>query len=704
MSETAWSSLAAQLLTRGERRLVLVEGGHEQALACVGRVLDALSPVSGLWVGGDDDRPHPVLDTLAPRQVRQRLGTETPLVVWDGWQGNPPDALAAVSGTLVAGGLWFWLVPPLADWGAFADPDYARMGLPAEGRHPFLARMAQLLSAEPTVIRLNADDAEPGPQPPVLEAAQSAFRVSGTDDQDRAIEAIIKTGQGRRRRPLVITADRGRGKSAALGMAAVRLLRGGRERILVVSPRKDNVATLFRHAAGEAGLDSQDQTGLQLASGASVDWLPIDALLAQRPDAELVMVDEAAAIPAPLLKQVLLGWPRVVFATTVHGYEGSGRGFNLRFRAVLDRETPHWQSMTLSQPVRWSASDPLEPLVNQLFLLDAESMGADAGDPPVIERWSPADADEASRAQAFGLLVDAHYRTTPTDLRQWMDDPNAITLVARQQGVIVGVLWGTVEGGLEPGLSQKVLRGERRLKGHLLPQSLANHGGDAEVATLRLLRVVRVAVHGACRRQGIGQRLLEAANAEADRAGLDAIGTSFGAAEELLPFWQSAGFATVRLGISREASSGEYAIQMLRGLTRAGIAARQRLATRFAEQWPVLLPVTWATLAPELVLAISADLPPASPLTAQERTELEAFARGHRGFEVTLPALKRLTLQAGASQPLASLPDAALWVYLVLHNGAWRTARTEGLCEGQRDGEARLRQLAVHLRAAQPGP
>ncbi|MFC4258045.1 tRNA(Met) cytidine acetyltransferase TmcA [Marinobacter lacisalsi] len=700
MAGNEWQALTEQLAVRGERRLVLIEGERDQVLSCARGVLEKLAPEHGFWVGESQCNPHSALQPLATAKARQRLGTETPLVVWDGWQGNPPDALAAMAGTIQAGGLWLWLVPPLADWSAFPDPDYARMGLPAGGHHPFLARMARTISDDGAVIRLSADNPDSLPVLSHSDSGQPPFQVAGTPDQEQAINAIVRAGQGRRRRPLVMTADRGRGKSAALGIAAVRLLQGGRNRIVVVSPRKDNVASLFRHAADQMGIDYHGQTRLQLEAGARLEWLPADELLATRPEAELVLVDEAAALPSPLLKQILLGWPRVVFASTVHGYEGSGRGFNLRFRSVLDRETPHWQSLTLDQPVRWSPQDPLEPLVNRLFLLDADAKGAELTGNITIEDWQPGQASEAELSRAFGLLVDAHYRTTPGDLRQWMDDPEAVTVVARQGADIVGVLWATVEGGLEPALAHSVLRGERRLKGHLLPQSLANHGGDVEAATLRMLRVVRVAVHHQCRRQGIGRTLLGHTIQRASEMGLDAIGTSYGAAEELLPFWQSSGFATVRLGISREASSGEYAVQMLKGLSHRGVAAQQRLSARFAEQWPVLLPVVWPALAPSLVLAITADLPAAVPLTEQELIELDAFAHGHRGFELTLPALKRLTVQACVASRLQPSREADLWVKCVVQNQSWDAVRSTSLCTGRRDGEARLRRLVVGLLAS----
>ncbi|MBL3555974.1 MULTISPECIES: tRNA(Met) cytidine acetyltransferase TmcA [Marinobacter] len=692
-----WQKLQADLRAAGQRRLVLVEGERDASLEWLGSLLPALSVSPGVWTGPVDDQPAPSLTSIKAVEGRRWLGQELACVVWDGWQGNPPDSFAALAGTLSAGGLFFWLMPKLEEWGTFADPDYARMGLPAEGHHPFMARMAHIVANNKPVIRLLSDNAGPRPVLPSVKPAETPFMVAGTPDQKQAIDAIARTGEGRRRRPLVIIADRGRGKSAAMGMGAVRLLQGGRNRIAVVSPRKDNVASLFRHAAEQAGVEYHGQTALYLDSGASLEWFPVDDLLATRPEAELVMVDEAAAIPAPLLKQILLGWPRVVFASTVHGYEGSGRGFKLRFHRVLDRETPHWQSLTLAHPVRWSPQDPLEPLINRLFLLDAEAQGAGPAGELSFDEWQPEHATETELSQAFGLLVDAHYRTTPGDLRQWMDDPNAVTLVARQGGDIIGVLWATIEGNLEPALARKVLRGERRLKGHLLPQSLANHGGDLDAATLRILRVVRVAVQGQYRRQRIGRQLLNSATDRAGALKLDAIGTSYGAAEDLLPFWHSSGFATVRLGISREASSGEYAVQMLKGLSGKGVAAQRRLSARFAEQWPTMLPAVWAGLSPQLVLAIAADLPAALPLTDQERIELEAFAYGHRGFQLTLPALKRLTLQGGVANRLQGHACALLWVKAVLQNHSWDVLREGGFCTGRKAGEAGLRTLAGDL-------
>ncbi|MDX1636186.1 MAG: GNAT family N-acetyltransferase, partial [Marinobacter sp.] len=496
-----------------------------------------------------------------------------------------------------------------------------------------------------------------------------------------------------------------------LGMGAVAWLRqnserGSDARVVVTAASPEAVRTLFHHAREVAGSDAQqgsDGLSLTLAEGQTLQFYAIDRLLRERPTAGLVLVDEAAAIPAPQLSAILLAWPRVVYATTVHGYEGSGRGFTLRFRAQLERQSPGWHALTLSRPIRWAPEDPLEALVRRLFLLDAEApveVSAGTDRDLQLERWDPGQASETELAAAFGLLVDSHYRTTPGDLRQWLDDPAARVWLARADGQILAVLWATDEGGLDTALADQVAAGRRRLRGHLLPQSLANHSGFAEAATQRLARIVRVAVHPESRRQGLGQRLVAVAVEDAGKRGLDAIGTSFGASPGLLAFWQRTGLQPVRLGLQREASSGEYAVQLLQGLSPQGRALAERIRARLAEHWPLLLARCWPDLDPELVLMLTASQPPAPALSPDDRRELVAFCQGQRGFELSLLALVRLSLQPGAADRLRASPQAALWVRAVLQGWAWPQLQAAGHCPGRRQGVAALRALAAELQQA----
>ena len=91
-----------------------------------------------------------------------------------------------------------------------------------------------------------------------------------------------------------------------------------------------------------------------------------DALLASTTEADWLIVDEAAAIPGPLLEKLVSRFPRVLLTTTVQGYEGTGRGFLLKFCARFSG----LRRYTLSTPVRWAAGCPLERIVANALLFD----------------------------------------------------------------------------------------------------------------------------------------------------------------------------------------------------------------------------------------------------------------------------------------------------------------------------------------------
>src|SRR5690606_17971146 len=91
-----------------------------------------------------------------------------------------------------------------------------------------------------------------------------------------------------------------------------------------------------------------------------------DALLASSRQADWLIVDEAAAIPGPLLEKLAVRFPRVLLTTTVQGYEGTGRGFLLKFCGRF----AGLQRYSLSTPVRWAAGCPLERVVASALLFD----------------------------------------------------------------------------------------------------------------------------------------------------------------------------------------------------------------------------------------------------------------------------------------------------------------------------------------------
>ncbi|VGP91610.1 tRNA(Met) cytidine acetyltransferase TmcA [Klebsiella quasipneumoniae subsp. similipneumoniae] len=241
----------------------------------------------------------------------------------------------------------------------------------------------------------------------------------------------------------------------------------------------------------------------------------------------------------------------------------------------------------------------------------------------------------------YQLLSGAHYRTSPLDLRRMMDAPGQAFRCARAGGAVAGALWLVAEGGLSPELSRAVWAGFRRPRGNLVAQSLAAHGGSPLAATLRGLRVSRIAVHPARQREGLGQQMI--ADIAADAAGYDYLSVSFGYTPELWRFWQRCGFILVRLGTHREASSGRYTAMALFPLTAAGHQLAQREAQRLQRDEYWLRPWRQA----------SAPLPAVSGAMLSDEDWLEAasFAFAHRPLAAALGCLNRLLLQVDIPLP-----------------------------------------------------
>lgn len=749
-------TLLGHLAARRHRGLLWIAAPQALAVSRAISLWQSLGWAEPLWLGAPQASLEAAgIDPLPAAKARTRLGGEHDLAVIDAVSaqaGFDPEAFGAVSGTLRAGGLLVLLTPP--DWGARPDGDYARLA-----EHPYqaerlssryLARLARLLSASQE-IAIWPPDGSLHIAEPLAQAMETAIATEkGTDastgdaseaapedadcataDQARAVERLMRL---KRRRPLVLTADRGRGKSAALGIACARLLAGGETQVLITAPRPAAVEALFERLAVlcPSGRRQANVFALEAAHEAAdspcVRFIAPDALVElalageQGGAGALLLVDEAAAIPAPLLSRMLAAFPRIAFATTVHGYEGSGRGFALRFREHLDRQTPGWQGLHLATPIRWAADDPLERLTDRLLMLNAEPDEADdkaepdassraTGESSIIECSRDALAADESRLRAlFGLLVQAHYRTQPSDLRRLLDGPGG-RVVCLGEPHTRAVALTVDEGGFAPDLAEQVARGERRPRGHLLAQSLAAHAGSRGALTSRVRRVMRIAVDPRARRLGHGRALLAAELAKASEEDIDLFGASFGAEAGLMAFWQQSGFRAVRLGLTREASSGEHALMVARATSARGDELLSGLAASFQALLPSLLAFELKDFDPALAADLLAEGPVAELDVAMLR-DIDDVALGHRAPALARPALQALVRRGLALQrqggdavarPSAELRDETgvaeaadedAWMLVaVLFQGRDATwlARRLGL-PGRRQVESRLRQ------------
>ncbi|PCJ33205.1 MAG: tRNA cytosine(34) acetyltransferase TmcA [Gammaproteobacteria bacterium] len=572
------------------------------------------------------------MTTSPAKQASRYLGQEFNAVVFDALEEFNPDSFGIIVGTIKAGGvLILWLAD--TENSSLFEQRLKRVYQKFEQNQPEFHTIKQ------------GDDL---PQLSLRQSEIQSIEAYHTDDQQQAVTAILKVVYGHRRRPLVLSADRGRGKSASLGIAAAELLLKGKQKIIVTAPSLAIAQTIFDHAAQllpEADISS----GLLTLNQAEIWFIAPDALIESLPKADCLLVDEAAAIPVAMLTQLLQHYSRIVFATTLHGYEGTGRGFAIRFHKVLTENTPDWKQFKMTTPIRWADDDALEAFSFQALLLNATPVDDELLSDLSIEQChveklnvSQLANDEISLNTLFGLMVLAHYRTRPSDLRMMLDQADVSVYVLRYQGHIIASAWLVAEGQLDDDLSTAIHAGERRLKGHLLPQSLLAHAGITSAGSLRYQRIIRIAVHPTVQGQGLGLKLVENLCQHLE-TNVDIIGTSFAMDPQLFPFWIKSGFTITRLGLHKDEVSGSHSVMMLRSTSKQGQQMLNEAKLRFQQHWFDHLTTHFNQLAVDSVVSICQSLTAkALSLSALDEQEINAFSVKQRGLEFSEISLKKL--------------------------------------------------------------
>jgi len=659
------------------QRRGLVLSGTAAWCADVANNIASLLSGRQLWV---TRQPPEAVEACVGREVLHRLGGEVELLVYDCHDGFDVDAFGAASGLISGGGLLLLLTPSLAAWPLQADPEAERFFKTDCTASRFIKRFIKIARASDALLMLAENDSLPL-LPEIDESSVVLPDLDGpcrTLDQRAAVAVIVDLGRGQSQAPLVLVSDRGRGKSAALGIAAAQLLQQGCKTIFITAPRLASVDALFEHARRLLP-EASSSRGLLEYGDACLRFIAPDELIETAPDADLLLVDEAAAIPAPMLEKMLLHYQRLVFATTVHGYEGTGRGFALRFNKVLDRQRPGWRQLRLQQPIRWAEDDALEKFVFDALLLNSAIATQDqlAGlDLSLcqIDSVSSADLmeDQQLLSEVFGLLVLAHYRTRPNDLRQLLDSPDLkLYVMSYRQHVVAVVLLG-IEGDIDTPLGRAVYQGRRRIQGHLIPQSLATHAGFIEAPALRYLRIMRIAVHPLVQYQGLGSALIRHVCETVTDKDCDCLGASFGLTQALLRFWQALDFVPVRLGLMREHSSGSHSLIMLRPVSEAGQRLLLKAHQRMQQQLPVLLTDCLSGFDAQLAAMLMLDsVESVATMTEIDWQDVVGFAYGLRGYEFCMPAIAGFVKTLPRDLPELNLKQRQLLSAKVFELQSW---------------------------------
>ena len=577
---------------------------------------------SAVWIG--DVSPHFNSQSYFPfSKTKNLLGSELPAIIYDARQGIHLDALAIAAGTLQDGGQLLLLLNHWADLANQPDSDSLRWSGEkyAINTPHFIAFLQEKIAKYgfPVYQSTPLTLASPMPQ------KDRSIHCQPTLEQARLLQQMAEAEET----ILIVTAKRGRGKSALAGLFAKQQL-AQNQPVILTAPNKSAV-NIFNEFAG-----------------AEITFMPPDELSQNLSDApqqfanHWLFVDEAAMIPLDILFRLTKAFKRVVLTTTIHSYEGTGRGFLLKFMAKTDRTLRHFELFT---PLRWQADDKLEAFIDDLLLCDCEDRLLQLPyNEALAEQIQISHCERIPHDQiesVYGLLTLAHYRTSPLDLRRLLDAPQQQFYLAQAHDALLGCVWAVPEGGMEDNtLIRQIRRGERRPRGNLVAQMLCFQAGWEEACALRSLRISRITVQPNWQQQGLGQRLIAKMKQQQikQQSAVDFLSVSFGYTPELLAFWQKCGFILVHFSESKEASSGCYSVVALCPLSEKGQVFVQRAEKQFQRN----LPLSFHPLATQFART-EIDW----TLDSSDWQSLTDFADFFLPLSSALPSIRRLITSAG---------------------------------------------------------
>ena len=645
------SELEQQLAGAYHRQLVLITGSPAWCYELLNSLIDENNALVL-------SKQCAIKNSYWPTRTHQILGQEFTHAVYDGFSGLHPDKLAALAGTVKAGGILFLLLPELDDLASWQDPALSTMQSHGQSidYSLFNQRFAAIIKPLPTFHFSEKNG---------YISNNTSYVMHNKIDyepQQNCVEQIVKVANGRANRPLLINADRGRGKSAALGLAAAKL---AGKKIIICSTQFKATHSSFKHLANELNL----QYNTEHKQLANLHYVAPDALLNALPECDLLLVDEAAAIPVPLLLKILAHYPRIVFASTLVGYEGNGRGYTIRFSNYIKAHYKASKVVTLDEPLRFAKHDPLEKHIRTLLALDAQykELSSDQLGQPVHSEITQQYLvnNEALLQQVIALLALAHYQSSVNDLRQLLDAPSQRIFISKINNQLVGVCLIAIEGGLSEDLALQVISGERRPQGHLMAQTLSQLSFNDDYFTQLSARVVRIAIDPSSHNVGFGKKLLSYCESQV-KSQCSWFGASFGATAQLLNFWQNQGFDTVKLGYQRDKSTAEHSALVVKCLNNKS-AIIQPLKKQFKNDFFYGLLTHFKTLDWQLVSILIAGF--SDELVSPETRERLALLVNNSFTQFNISAtLWQVVNQSPSCMSQLTESDKQLLIKLVLQN------------------------------------
>ncbi len=605
------------------------------------------------------------------KKTFELLGTTWDFAILDLSNQFVPNDIARAVETVRAGGKIVFLVPDGVESLKSKTFKFHRVMIPMpfqekDLEHNFMIRFVETLKRHKNVFLESSSGisgilADPPRQRSHRISSRKPFNLCVTRDQEDALRALLEWDG---KKPFILISDRGRGKSALMGIFAAWMIKTRKaSRILATSPTESGIQVFFQFlekALQKFGVKARRKSSRGIfevsGDGFFVRYLPPEDAVSRARD--LLIVDEASSIPVYQLKKLNRG--KVIFATTVHGYEGHGRGFTLKFLKSLKA----YQKFEMNEPIRYPSGDPIEAWLYDAFLLDVDLEEPRKDSYEKVDRKELVNDEEELR-RYFSIYIWAHYKTDPNDIMISLDAPGK---VLRKLGDY-GVLEASYEGGLDARETRGLLESTNAV-GNLIPDIILKHYGEDFFARNRGLRIVRIAIHPDHQGKGYGTRLIQ--NFIGEFSDLSWIGVSFGAEADLVRFWRKQGFRPVFISPTKSDVTGLYSLVMIRPAEESREVVKS-LESQFKSRFVSSLPDTYRDMDPATsreILAMLKFSPPS--FTEYERNRARRFLEGKLTYESVDDVARKLlpVYLSSASGAIPRESEIAL-VAKVMHSWTW---------------------------------
>lgn len=325
---------------------------------------------------------------------------------------------------------------------------------------------------------------------------------------------------------------------------------------------------------------------------------------------DVLIIEEAASIPLPILSQILSVYKKVIMISTLDGYEGTNQGiihklstdfpleiFSLsyNFRRNYDNFQKFLENISFkANNINFSTYSSLQSssinIISNNISQNINSLTIHLSS--FIEKPNNESISLLIKINKF--ISNNHYQSSNQDIFRLLNDPNTfVSLLLKnlnyenyslKNSEIISLVIFSLEAIPNKILKESIFNGSSRPKNNLLPQTLLCHSNIDFPDNSIFLRIQRIATEKSYKKQGYASKLLSNFNDKnlinffiqnstfskdfscdcSFSNHLIFIGASFALSDVVYKFWIKNNFIPVSLGLKKDNASGERSLVVLK--------------------------------------------------------------------------------------------------------------------------------------------